>query len=66
MYINLVEKTKEVGKLEENKEYIEAKKKQMMGEVEKKHRDIQKQQVTKDKQLIRVKSEDSRRSRYLS
>ena len=54
MYINLVEKTKEVGKLEENKEYIEAKKKQMMGEVEKKHRDIQKQQVTKDKQLIRV------------
>ena len=54
MYINLVEKTKEVGKLEENKEDIEAKKKQMMGEVEKKHRDIQKQQVTKDKQLIRV------------
>ena len=54
MYINLVEKTKEVGKLEENKEYIEAKKKQMMGEVEKKHRDIQKQQVIKDKQLIKV------------
>lgn len=43
-----------MAKLVEDKEYIEAKKKQMMSEVEKKHRDIQKQQVTKDKQLIRV------------
>ncbi len=38
----------------EEEDYMSGKKKKMMAEIEKKHRDIQKQQMTKDKSLIRV------------
>ena len=52
LYTSIIEKSKHAETPDD--EFIAEKKKALVAEVEKKHKDIQKQQMTKDKALIRV------------